>query len=100
MTQVLIDEPRRESVPPASAPNVPEHLRPSSARAAAAARLVPGAVPAAPLEGGGPEGRRHLRVVEKPVRSPAQRRRLARAILLGGVGLAVCVGFALVYLHV
>ncbi len=100
MTQVLIDEPRRSASPPPSAPNVPAHLRPSAARAAAAARLLAGSAPAAPLEGDRPEGRRHLRVVEKPARSPAQRRRLARAILLGGVGLAVSVAFALVYLHV
>jgi cell division protein FtsL len=100
MTQVLIDAPRRRSSPPPSAPNVPEHLRPSPARAAAVARLVGGSAPAIPLEGDGPEGRRHLRVVEKPVRSPAQRRRLARAVLLSGVGLAVSVAFALVYLHV
>jgi cell division protein FtsL len=52
-------------------------------------------------EGDGDQGeQRHLRVVEKPVRSPAQRRRLARAILLGAVGLGVSVAFALVYLHV
>ncbi len=79
---------------------MPAHLRPSPARAAAAARLVAGSASAAPLEGDRSEEGRHLRVVEKPARSPAQRRRLARAILLGGVGLAVSVAFALVYLHV
>jgi cell division protein FtsL len=100
MTQVLIEEPRRSSAPPPSAPNVPGHLRPSAARAAAAARLVDGSAPAHPVEADHPAERRHLRIVEKPVRSAAQRRRLARAILLGGVGLAVSVAFTLVYLHV
>jgi cell division protein FtsL len=99
MTQVLVDEPRRSPSPPRSAPNVPPHLRPSPARAAAAAHLVAGSAPDR-RPGDHPEGGRHLRVVEKPARSPAQRRRLARAILLGGVGLAVSVAFALVYLHV
>jgi cell division protein FtsL len=100
VTQVLVEEPRRSRSRPQSAPNVPAHLRPSPARAAAAARLLDGSGPANPLEGDRPEGGRHLRVVEKPARSPAQRRRLARAILLGGVGLDVSVAFALVYLHV
>jgi cell division protein FtsL len=103
MTQVLVDEPRR-TAPPRSAPNVPGHLRPSAARAAAAARLAGGAAAAAALEGApspeNPEKQHHLRVVEKPARSPAQRRRLARAILLGSVGVGVSVAFALVYLHV
>jgi cell division protein FtsL len=98
MTQVLIEEPRRRTSPPPSAPNVPEHLRPSPARAAAAARVLGRSASPDPLEGD--EGQHHLRVVEKPARSPAQRRRLARAILLGAVGLAVSVAFALVYLHV
>jgi len=100
MTQLLVEEPRRASPPLRPAANVPAHLRPSPARAAAAARLLDGSAPANPLEDDRSEGHRHLRVVEKPVRSPAQRRRLARAILLGGVGLAVSVAFALVYLHV
>jgi cell division protein FtsL len=101
MTQVLVEEPRRHASPPPCAPNVPEHLRPSAVRAAAAARVLGQSASPNPLEGGGrPEGQGQLRVVEKPVRSPAQRRRLARAILLGAVGLAVSVAFALVYLHV
>jgi cell division protein FtsL len=107
MTQVLVDQSRRDTAPPPTAPNVPAHLRPSAARAAAAARVTGG--PAAAAVAGAavgapspenPEKRRHLRVVEKPSRSPAQRRRLARAILLGSVGVAVSVAFALVYLHV
>jgi len=104
MTQVLVDEPRRDTAPPRSAPNVPDHLRPPAARAAAAARLAGGPAAAAAVEGapnpGNPGKPRHLRVVEKPARSPAQRRRLARAILLGSVSVGVSVAFALVYLHV
>jgi hypothetical protein len=42
---------------------------------------------------------RHLRVVE-PGLTPAQRRRRARAALIGGIGLAAFVGLALVYFHV
>jgi cell division protein FtsL len=101
VTQVFVDEPRRISSPPRSAPNVPEHLRPSAARAAAVARVLGHSPSPNPLEGDGhSEKQPHLRVVEKTVRSPAQRRRLARAILLGTVGLGVSVAFALVYLHV
>ena len=98
MTQVLLEEPGRSTSPPPSAPNVPEHLRPSTARAAAAARVLGHS--SSPNPDDRTDEQRHLRVVEKPVRSPAQRRRLARAILLGAVGLAVSVAFALVYLHV
>lgn len=100
------------------AANVPERCRPSSARAAAAARVMGAAPPVLaviePSEepGGAPAAapaektdqptadRRHLRVVEAPELTPAQRRRRARAIIMLGGGLLVAVGFALVYLHV
>jgi hypothetical protein len=42
---------------------------------------------------------RHLRVVE-PGLSPAQRRRRARAALIGSIGAAAFIGLALVYFHV
>ena len=89
------------------ADNVPERCRPSAARAAAAARVM-GAAPASapPVERPTEEtdqptaDRSHLRVVEAPELTPAQRRRRARAILMLGGGLLVAVAFALVYLHV
>jgi cell division protein FtsL len=43
---------------------------------------------------------RHLAVVEAPVRTPAQRRRRARAVLVGGAAVVAVVAFSLVYLHV
>lgn len=43
---------------------------------------------------------RHLHVAEAPARTPAQRRRLVRALFLGGTSLMVAIAFALVYLHV
>lgn len=43
---------------------------------------------------------RHLRVVPDGALSPAQRRRRARAMLVGGVGAAATIGLALVYFHV
>jgi len=46
------------------------------------------------------EPERHLRVVDVSERTPAQRRRRARALLGGGALLAVGIAFALVYLHV
>jgi cell division protein FtsL len=87
---------------------VPARSRPSAARAAAAARLVGAAgatapvgawvAPLAPEEPGEPA--RHLRVVPTPNRSPAQRRRRARAMLLAVAGVTAMVAFGLVYLHV
>jgi cell division protein FtsL len=68
--------------------------KPSTARAAAAAKAL-GLAPEPVAE---PE--RHLRVVEVAERTPAQRRRRARALLGGSALLAVGVAFALVYLHV
>lgn len=47
-----------------------------------------------------PEVPRHLRVVDRRERTPAQRQRRARLFLVGGIGMAVTVMFALVYLHV
>ena len=90
--------------------SVPPHLRPSAARAAAAARVLGAAPP--PLHGAAalelhpdlapaaPGERRHLQVVEEPGRTPAQRRRRARAMLIGGAAVMMAVAFALVYLHV
>jgi len=46
------------------------------------------------------EEERHLRVVEAPVRTLAQRRRRARILLASVAGLAAVVAFGLVYLHV
>lgn len=81
--------------------NVRASSRPSAARAAAAARLVGSVAPAAPFD---PkrlgEDVRHLRVVEAPTLTPAERRRRARLLLTGGVGLALAVVFGLVYMHV
>ncbi|MCU4183692.1 hypothetical protein K6U06_04920 [Acidiferrimicrobium sp. IK] len=47
-----------------------------------------------------PEVPRHLRVVDRSERSPAQRQRRARMILVSGIAAAVVVMFSLVYLHV
>ena len=43
---------------------------------------------------------RHLTVVPEPGRSPAQRRRRARALLFGGIVSATLVALVLVYFHV
>jgi cell division protein FtsL len=76
--------------------------RPSAARAAAAARLVApdgaAALALRPERTGSPW--RHLRVVEAPTASPAQRRRRRRILLGSAAVLAVVVAFGLVYLHV
>jgi cell division protein FtsL len=53
-----------------------------------------------PVEEPKSEPERHLRVVDVSERSPAQRRRRARALLVGGASLALGIAFALVYLHV
>ena len=96
------------------AANVPERCRPSSARAVAAARVMGATPPVLAISDPAEEptdepteksdqptaDRRHLRVVEAPELSPAQRRRRARAILMLGGGLLVAVAFALVYMHV
>ena len=47
-----------------------------------------------------PEAPRHLRVVERHERTPAQRQRRARMILVSGIGAVLAVMFGLVYLHV
>ena len=76
--------------------------RPSAARAAAAARLVaPDGAAALPLGSERTGGAwRHLRLVEAPTASPAQRRRRRRALLASAGVLALVVAFGLVYLHV
>lgn len=72
---------------------------PSGAAAALGALgLAPARAPA-PV----PEERRrgrHLTVVEPGARSAAQRRRRARALVIAAIGVATCIGLALVYLHV
>jgi cell division protein FtsL len=62
----------------------------------AAAAVAAAVAPAEPEQ----EKERHLRVVEAPVRTPAQRRRRARILLASAAGLAAIVAFGLVYLHV
>jgi cell division protein FtsL len=90
-------------VQPAS---IPARARPSAARAAAAAHLAratggAGSIHALPLEHRRRiPGLRHLWVVPAPSRSPAQRGRRRRVLLLSGVGLMIAVAFGLVYLHV
>jgi cell division protein FtsB len=113
MTQPLVARPRP------IAPNVPTRCRPSPARAAAAAAAF--GEPAGSRSTGGRAAQaihalraahpahtipartgrdRHLRVVEAPSLTPAQRRRRARAVLIAaGAGIAA-IAFALVYLHV
>jgi cell division protein FtsL len=71
----------------------PAPRRATSAGGAATAVAV---APAEPE----PEQQRHLRVVEAPVRTPAQRRRRARILLATAASVAVVVAFGLVYLHV
>ena len=56
--------------------------------------------PAVPQPAPEPPRPRHLRVVEPGTLSPAQRRRRARAVLMGAIGAASFIAFALVYLHV
>lgn len=75
--------------------------RPSAARAAAAERLVAHnklTEALSPQRVG--DGVRHLRVVEPRKLTAAERRRRARMLLAGGVGLLVMVVFGLVYMHV
>jgi hypothetical protein len=75
---------------------------PDAAAAAAAAAEWVEAVPSEPDQPGSDSGpkQRHLRVVESPKLNPAQRRRRARAVVLGGAGLLAAIAFGLVYLHV
>ena len=47
-----------------------------------------------------PDVPRHLRVVDRSERTPAQRQRRARVILVSGIGAVLAVMFSLVYLHV
>lgn len=71
---------------------------PSRLRAA-----IGGHGPAAPSPAVNPEHEerpRHLRVVEKKPRSPAQRQRRARLIIVGAIFAAAMVGLVLVYFHV
>ena len=56
--------------------------------------------PAVPQPKPEPPRPRHLRVVEPGTLTAAQRRRRARAVLMGAIGAASFIGFALVYLHV
>jgi cell division protein FtsL len=75
--------------------------RPSAARAAAAARLVGHdklSEALNPQRVG--DGVRHLRVVEPRKLTAAERRRRARLLLAGGLGVFVAVVFGLVYMHV
>lgn len=102
MTQVLADPPTAlapaESDAPAADTGVLGRCRPSAERAAAAARALglnadPAPTPEAPAH-------KHLRVVAPGELSPAQRRRRARALLIGSAMVALAVAFALVYFHV
>ncbi|MGH9057119.1 MAG: hypothetical protein ACRDYY_14840 [Acidimicrobiales bacterium] len=114
-----IVEPEPEPAEPAPAgaasagrtPGIRASQRPSPARAAAAARASGATRQAAasaaavaartlPSIPGSPRDGRHLKVVEAPARTPAQRRRRARAALLGIGGLIAVIAFGLVYLHV
>jgi cell division protein FtsL len=89
---------------------VPERLRPSPERAAAAARLltdpyvhgsaVAKSAPAQPEPDRPEQTRRHLHVVRAPERTQQQRRRRAQVATVLLVGAGFCVGLCLVYLHV
>jgi cell division protein FtsL len=114
MSQTLIDPNPAELVPdhlvpdhlaPAElapddrVPDVVARCRPTPARAAAAARAL--GVPAPPIHEH-PElvSEPHLRLVDRSERTPTQRRRRTRAILVGSAVTAFAIAFALVYLHV
>jgi hypothetical protein len=76
------------------------HSAPAPVSAGGAALAV-----AAPVRRVHPDGRaqprpRHLRVVEDTGLTSAQRRRRARFLLVGGIGVAAAIGLALVYFHV
>jgi cell division protein FtsL len=113
MTQTVAARPARQSSahpaagqPGRAASPIPVGVRPSAARAAAAARLVGAtaaaaaarALPLDPSREG--ERPRHLRVVPPNVRTAAQRRGRARALLVAAGGLLMAIAFGLVYLHV
>jgi cell division protein FtsL len=114
MSQLLVTEAAPEPDAPSAAPQVPQvpqpsrpdpassdplvRAKPSAARAAAVARVL-GLAPE-PVEEQVPEAERHLRLVGASERTPAQRRRRARAVLVGSGVLALGIAFALVYLHV
>lgn len=119
MTQVLTAPPRVPAGgPPPSAPEdaspgapaggpaeVLVRCRPSEERAAAAARalgLDPGPTAAVPDQSPSrrPGAKPHLRVVGPGELTPVQRRRRARAILVGSAMVALAIAFALVYFHV
>jgi cell division protein FtsL len=72
----------------------------AAAAAATASAFAFAAHPAEPDQSETTKPAPHLRVVEAPKLSAAGRRRRARLMLLGGVGLIVAIAFGLVYLHV
>jgi cell division protein FtsL len=94
--------------------NVPERCRPSAHRAAAAALLAPARfVPGATVAKAEPDTRkegvqqkdrkeadRHLRVVRRRERTPAERRRHIQIVMVLGVVAGLCIALSLVYVHV